>query len=226
MALRAAAGRVVNPRGDTAERIEDAAVDLFFREGYPKTSVREITAALGLTPGAFYNHFESKEALLSAVITRTHAVIEESIERALLAAGEDAVGQLWEVARALTGIYTARRKEAVISQRERHRLPGSEPAQMLERERQIRRAVERILVRGLESGRFRLALPNGDPADVGVAAKMILDLIISAGSWFRPDGRLGVDELSYQYATLIMQMVGIDPATLTGDRFARRSGRW
>ncbi|SLH84515.1 Uncharacterised protein [Mycobacteroides abscessus subsp. abscessus] len=60
---------------------------------------------------------------------------------------------------------------------------------------------------------------------MGVAAKMILDLIISAGSWFRPDGRLGVDELSYQYATLIMQMVGIDPATLTGDRFALRSGR-
>ncbi|WP_280334772.1 TetR/AcrR family transcriptional regulator [Nocardia wallacei] len=222
MALRAAAGRVVNPRGDTAERIEKAAVDLFFREGYPKTSLREITSALGLTPGAFYNHFESKEALLSAVITRTHAVIEESIEQALLAAGEDAASQLWEVTRALTRIYTDRQKEAVISQRERHRLPGAEPTRMLERERQIRRAIERILTRGLESGDFRLTLPDGGAADLGVVAKMILDLIISAGSWFRPDGRLGVDDLSYQYATMIVQMVGLDPTALDGDRFRHR----
>ncbi|XVQ15172.1 TetR/AcrR family transcriptional regulator [Spirillospora sp. CA-255316] len=220
MALRSVAGRVVNPRGDTAERIEAVAVEMIFREGYPKTSIRGITAELGLTPGAFYNHFGSKEELLSAVINKTHAALEETTERALLAAGNDATRQLWEVCRALTGFYTVRQKEAIVSQREWHRLPGSEPAQMLTRERQIRRTVERILERGLASGRFSLALPGGRLADVPVVAKAILDQIISAGAWFREDGRLTPQALADQYAALILQMVGVPASELPEEEAA------
>ena len=45
----------------------EVALDLFSEQGYEATSMRDIAAALGLTPGAFYHHFPSKEAVLIAV---------------------------------------------------------------------------------------------------------------------------------------------------------------
>lgn len=51
----------------TPERIIEVALDLFSEQGYEATSMRHIAAALGLSPGAFYHHFPSKEAVLVAV---------------------------------------------------------------------------------------------------------------------------------------------------------------
>jgi AcrR family transcriptional regulator len=51
----------------TPERIMDVALDLFVRRGYDATSMRDIAAELGLSPGAFYHHFPSKEAVLVAL---------------------------------------------------------------------------------------------------------------------------------------------------------------
>jgi len=199
------------PTEKTAQRIEATAVELFFREGYPKTSIREITSALGLTPGALYNHFRSKEELLYAIVSKTHTAIEQTLEEALLRAGDDPARQLWEVTRALTVFYTQHQKEAIISKQEYRRLPDPHPAEMLGSERRIRRTVERILERGLRQEAFRLTLPGGRRADIPITAKAILDQMINAGVWFRPEGRLSVDELADQYAGLVLQLAGLAP---------------
>ncbi|MFF5986532.1 TetR/AcrR family transcriptional regulator [Prauserella flavalba] len=199
------------PTEKTARRIEATAVELFFREGYPKTSIREITSALGLTPGALYNHFRSKEELLYAIVSKTHAAIEQTLEEALLRAGDDPVRQLWEVTRSLTVFYTEHQKEAIISKQEYKRLPDPHPAEMLSSERRIRRTVERILERGVRQELFHLTLPGGREADIPIMAKAILDQMINAGVWFRPDGRLGVADLADQYAGLLVQMAGVAP---------------
>lgn len=62
----------------TRERILDAAVELFGRQGYSGTSVGEIEAAAGLAPrsGALYKHFASKRALLEAAVTRRAAAAD------------------------------------------------------------------------------------------------------------------------------------------------------
>ncbi|MDL4776749.1 MULTISPECIES: TetR/AcrR family transcriptional regulator [Thermomonosporaceae] len=56
----------------TRDRIVDAAMELFGRNGYKGTSVVQIEKAAGLTPGAggIYHHFRSKEAVLAAGIER------------------------------------------------------------------------------------------------------------------------------------------------------------
>jgi AcrR family transcriptional regulator len=53
---------------DARMRLLAAAQDLFGRQGYKATTVAEIEAAAGLTPGAggMYRHFPSKRALLEA----------------------------------------------------------------------------------------------------------------------------------------------------------------
>jgi AcrR family transcriptional regulator len=48
----------------TEKKILAAALELFFKKGYAATSISEITASVGLTKGALYTHFSSKEDLL------------------------------------------------------------------------------------------------------------------------------------------------------------------
>lgn len=52
------------------ERIEAAALGQFIKSGYAATTTREIAQAVGLTPGALYSHYPSKEALFEAVVRR------------------------------------------------------------------------------------------------------------------------------------------------------------
>ena len=63
----------------TRERILDAAVELFGRQGFRATSVGEIEEAAGLVPrrGALYKHFASKEALLEAAVERRGRAVDE-----------------------------------------------------------------------------------------------------------------------------------------------------
>jgi len=49
---------------DTRQRIEHAATQLFVARGITETSVRDITRAVGISEGALYRHFESKEDLV------------------------------------------------------------------------------------------------------------------------------------------------------------------
>ena len=54
----------------TAERILDAAEDLFAEKGYAATSLGEVADAVGIRSPSLYNHFRNKEALYSAVLER------------------------------------------------------------------------------------------------------------------------------------------------------------
>jgi AcrR family transcriptional regulator len=57
-------------RVNTKDRILKAAADLFLELGYQKTSIARIETAAGLVPraGAFYRHFEGKQALLVELV--------------------------------------------------------------------------------------------------------------------------------------------------------------
>jgi AcrR family transcriptional regulator len=56
--------RVKAPRGDTRERIQSVALELFAEQGYDKTSLREIAERLDVTKAALYYHFKSKEDIV------------------------------------------------------------------------------------------------------------------------------------------------------------------
>src|SRR5438045_891072 len=58
-----------SPRGrDTRHEILSVAKQLFSEFGYHHTGLSDIQAATGLTKGAFYHHFRSKEELALAVL--------------------------------------------------------------------------------------------------------------------------------------------------------------
>lgn len=53
---------------DTKERILTAALEMFSRNGYAGTNIRELSASLGLVKSGFYKHYESKEAVWNALL--------------------------------------------------------------------------------------------------------------------------------------------------------------
>ncbi|UGY94123.1 TetR/AcrR family transcriptional regulator [Streptomyces gobiensis] len=202
-----------SPSGQsTRRRLEVVAAELFYRQGYTKTSVREILSALGMTPGAMYNHFRSKEELLYSIASRNHAELEEQLSAALGRGGGDPPAQLWEAAQAVTVFCTMYRMEAIVSRSEVQHLPAAQANEMLESERRVRRGFERVLEKGREKEIFRIFLPDGRPADIPVTAKAILDLCINAGLWFRPEGRLSAEDIATQYGVLALQAAGVTPA--------------
>lgn len=55
----------------TKEKILDVSFRLFAEKGYDKTSIQDIVNALGMSKGAIYHHFASKEEILEAIGERS-----------------------------------------------------------------------------------------------------------------------------------------------------------
>jgi TetR/AcrR family transcriptional repressor of nem operon len=55
-------------RGSTRDRLIEAAIRLFWEKGYNATGMAELLKAAHVNSGSFYHFFDSKEALLMAVL--------------------------------------------------------------------------------------------------------------------------------------------------------------
>ena len=53
---------------DRREQIIDAAMRVFAQKGFMKATNKDVAREAGITPGLIYYYFESKEALLKAVL--------------------------------------------------------------------------------------------------------------------------------------------------------------
>lgn len=63
----------------TRRRIIDSAVDLFDESGYGETGLADILQRAGVSKGAFYYHFDSKEAVAIAIIDEYHRRVKEAV---------------------------------------------------------------------------------------------------------------------------------------------------
>ncbi len=66
--------------GDTRQRIQDVALELFTEHGYEATSLREIAERLGVTKAALYYHFKTKEDIVASLIDDRIERLEELLE--------------------------------------------------------------------------------------------------------------------------------------------------
>jgi TetR/AcrR family transcriptional regulator, transcriptional repressor of aconitase len=68
------------------EQILDAALRCFTRNGYHKSSMRDICKEAGLSAGAVYLHFRSKEEIMEATFTMNQEARVSRLEKAMEAA--------------------------------------------------------------------------------------------------------------------------------------------
>lgn len=65
----------------TRQKILDAAIDLFSEVGYATAGLGEIIERAGMTKGALYHHFDSKEALATAIIEQGTILTSDAFRR-------------------------------------------------------------------------------------------------------------------------------------------------
>ena len=65
---------------ETRSKIMESAIRLFSNRGYNAASVDDICAEAGISKGAFYHHFESKQALFLALLDSWLQTIDSAIE--------------------------------------------------------------------------------------------------------------------------------------------------
>src|SRR5215510_6962234 len=66
---------------DTRDRIEQASVRLFVEKGVAETTVKDIARAVGLSEGALYRHFESKDELVWKAFEKHYVDFAATLQR-------------------------------------------------------------------------------------------------------------------------------------------------
>ncbi len=78
------------PRGETKERILQAALESFGTVGYDGTSLDDLAAGLGIRKQTILYHFVAKRNLLNAVVDHNTVYLTEALEQVLSSKASDA----------------------------------------------------------------------------------------------------------------------------------------
>jgi AcrR family transcriptional regulator len=86
--------RVVKHPDIRRAELLDRAAGLFLRHGYDNVSLNDLIADAGVSKGAFYHWFPSKDALIAALAERSARELFAGVEDAVAACGGDALARL------------------------------------------------------------------------------------------------------------------------------------
>ncbi len=105
--------RTIKPSEIRRNEFIRAAKTLFFKKGYTVTSVNDIIAAVGVSKGAFYHHFESKQAVLEAMVD---SMVEEFECIAAPVVNDDALSalEIWHTMLSATNKYELSEKQSMM----------------------------------------------------------------------------------------------------------------
>ena len=192
------------------EAIRAAAFQQFAERGYPVVTVRDIMKACGLTQGALYNHFKSKDELLHDIIASTQGELERVCQQAVAGAGDDPRAKLAAFVRVYVMRHCRLRVEALVANREIGWLEAARVADIRRSRRAIRDVVVAILRQGVESGLFDPPLTGGRQ-DLKAIAMALLDQWTHVSMWYGPGGQIAEEEMAQLYADMALRAVGARP---------------
>ena len=186
---------------ETADKVRLAALSLFARYGYAAVSMRQIGREIGLQAGAIYNHFPTKQHLLRGLLV-------EHMER-LLAAWDSTRDDNLPPREALVAFvrfhiryHVQCGEEVFISYMELRNLEEDNFHEVEELRQRYERSLNDILDQGVADGVFTV----GDPR---VATMAVIAMLTGVTNWYRPDGRLTLDQIEALYVRMISGAVGM-----------------
>jgi AcrR family transcriptional regulator len=174
--------------------------DAFVKNGYHGTTVRDIARRLGQTVPAIYYHYENKQSLLVALLSK---VIDELLERCALAEAEapdDPAQRLSSLVRCIV-LYTANRQDMAFLDAEIRSLEPANRKAYVEKRDRVQDMVTRVVTDGMEQKAFL-------PGDSHAHARAIITMLRGIANWYRPGGHLSPQDVSDQYVTYALRIVG------------------
>ena len=181
------------------ERIVAAAVDLFYRQGYGKTTLEQVANELQVTKPFIYAHFASKNELLVEICSRAIQLAHESLNRAM-AQDASATERLETVVRDFLTAVLTHQPHAMIYSREEKELEQKDRDAINQLRREFDRRLVELINLGVASNEF-----HAD--DVQLTALAIGGIVGWAPVWFRANGRLSLEQVTRYLASLALAMV-------------------
>jgi AcrR family transcriptional regulator len=149
-------------------QLVDAAVELFIRQGFHKTTTRQIAREAGFSIGALYEYIASKEDVLYLVCDAIHEEMEQGMLEALSRA-EKGKNPLEEVVREYFRVCHRMSDHILLIYQETQSLPHKWRRVVLENEVRITGLFTRVLSRLMENG----AMPTLSAASLDLIAHNI-----------------------------------------------------
>jgi AcrR family transcriptional regulator len=178
-------------------RLLSHATKLFAKKGFDRTSVQEIVEAAGVTKGAMYHYFDSKDDLLYEIYARVLreqtdqlekvAVTEAPLRERLTAAASDVVVST-----------IANLDDNTIFMQSMHQLSDEKRKAVRAERRKYHERFRSLIEEGQASGEFR----EDKPADVVV--DFFFGSVHHLGSWYRRTGSLSARQVGDHYADLLL----------------------
>lgn len=160
------------------DEVLDAALDLFIASGFSATRVEDIARRAGISKGAVYLYFDSKEAILTALVRRSIVPVAEDAVSLSALEHADPEGTIRLMVKTVADRMADGRMSAIprIILAEAGNFP--ELARMYRHE-VIERgfgALEALIERGIQQGQFRQVVPSH--ALRGIIGPLIAHLLL------------------------------------------------
>ena len=185
------------------EQILAAAVQLFAEYGYHAAPLRDIARIAGIQAASIYHHYPSKQALLIEIMETHMLHLNNGLEH-ILRTHTDPLKRLYEAIAHHIRLHTTYKSEFFIVDTELRSLEGESRPYILSLRDQYEALLQELLQDGIEKGIFR-------PTDVKIASYALIAMCTEVAAWFRPAGRLSVQQVILIYHQFITQGLLLAP---------------
>lgn len=180
------------------QRLLAAATRLFAEQGYDRTSVQEIVESAGVTKGALYHYFGSKDDLLHEVYARVLRVQQERLD-AFANADAPVEERLRRAAADVVVTTIENLDDGMIFFRSMHHLSPEKNKQVRAERRRYHERFRALIEEGQEAGVFSRATPADLVVDYHFGS------IHHLSTWYNPEGPMTPNELAEQLADLLLR---------------------
>ncbi|MBB5120680.1 TetR family transcriptional regulator [Streptomyces eurocidicus] len=182
------------------QRLLAAATRLFADQGYDRTSVQEIVEAAGVTKGALYHYFGSKDDLLHEVYGRVLRLQQERLD-SFAEADAPVERRLRDAAADVVVTTLENLDDTKIFFRSMHHLGPEKLAQVRAERRRYHERFRALVEEGQRSGVFTADTP----------ADLVVDYHFGSvhhlGSWYHAGGALGPHEVADHLADMLLRVL-------------------
>jgi AcrR family transcriptional regulator len=190
----------------TEAAIREAAASLIARYGYEAVSMRQLAAEVGVQAAALYRYFPTKEELLFTLMREHMEALAAAWEKARPSPA-DPFERLVAFVENHISFHIARRHSTHLSNMELRSLSSERLTVMLKLRTAYEKELRAILRDGAESGVFSID-------DTGLTAMALIQMLTGVIVWFRPGERLSIKQVTDNYLSMTMRLVG---ATMSGE---------
>ena len=179
------------------ERILAAAVQLFAQYGYHAATMRDIARISGIQAASIYYHYASKQALLVEIMDTHMRNLNANLQR--IARESASIEQrLHEAVANHIRLHTTFKAEFFIIDTEIRALEDEQRGAILALRDQYEILLQGLLREGIEQGIIR-------QVDIKIASYALIAMCTEVATWFRPDGRLSVQQVIDIYSQMITE---------------------